>query len=344
MSEVRVDRDDGGEARDAFVLAHPGGTIFHLAAWGQAVERTFGHRQADLVAWRGGRIAGVLPLGRIRSVLFGDRLVSVPFGVYGGPLASDAEARTALLEAAGRQGAESGLRHVEVRCREDGPGEWAPRPLYATFRGSLAASDEEFLAGRPKETRRQIRVGRSLGLVPEAGFESLGGFFDLLARGYRDHGTPVFPRRWFAALRDALGERCVLFSLRDPGSGKIAAAVLGFRFRDEMQPFYVGTSPEWRPRGVNYALYFELAGFARRTGAATFDFGRSKRGTGSFDFKRRWGFTETGLDYRYLLLRDRTVPDLSPLNGRYRRAIELWRRMPLPLARDLGPLLVRGIG
>ncbi|MCU0725882.1 MAG: FemAB family PEP-CTERM system-associated protein [Planctomycetes bacterium] len=342
MAGVRVVTGDGGEARDTFVRGHPEGSVFHLAAFGRAVERTFGHRQVDLLALRDRRIVGVLPLGRVRSLLFGDRLVSVPFGVYGGPLAADREAGVALLDAAAMS--TSGLRHVEVRCRRDGPPGWAPRRLYATFVGPLEASDEEFIAARPKETRRQIRIGRSFGLRPETGFGNLSSFYDLFERGYRDHGTPVFPRCWFGALRDALGEDCEIIALRDPRSGTVVAAVLCFCFRDEVQPFYVGTSPDWLGRKVTHTLYAEVARWARDRGAARFDFGRSKRGTGSFSFKCHWGFEEIDLDYRYLLVGDREVPDLSPLNRRYRVAIDVWRRVPLPVARTLGPLLVRGIG
>ena len=44
-------------------------------------------------------------------------------------------------------------------------------------------------------------------------------------------------------------------------------------------------------------MYWELMRRACERGLKVFDFGRSKRGTGSFDFKKNWGFEATPLVY-----------------------------------------------
>jgi hypothetical protein len=75
-----------------------------------------------------------------------------------------------------------------------------------------------------------------------------------------------------------------------------------------------------------------------------FDYGRSKRGTGSFDFKRNWGFEATPLAYEYRLLARDSVPQNNPSNPRYRALIALWRRLPMPIANALGPAIVRNLG
>ncbi len=38
------------------------------------------------------------------------------------------------------------------------------------------------------------------------------------------------------------------------------------------------------------------------------------------------------------------VPDVNPLNPKYRLFIKLWQRLPLALANQLGPHIVRNIG
>jgi hypothetical protein len=79
-------------------------------------------------------------------------------------------------------------------------------------------------------------------------------------------------------------------------------------------------------------------------GARVFDYGRSKRGTGSFDFKRNWGFEPSTLAYEYQLLARDDVPQNNPLNPKYRTFIALWKRLPKPLANVIGPALVRNLG
>ena len=83
---------------------------------------------------------------------------------------------------------------------------------------------------------------------------------------------------------------------------------------------------------------------AVRRGARLFDFGRSKHGTGSFSFKKNWGFEPQPLAYRFLLREGSAIPEQNPLNPKYRLMIAAWKRLPLPVAGLIGPRLVRGLG
>jgi len=85
---------------DAFVAGCGSATFFHRAGWQQVIAEVFRHRTHFLYAERDGRIEGVLPLARVRSLLFGDAMVSLPFAVYGGVAADTAEAADALEDAA----------------------------------------------------------------------------------------------------------------------------------------------------------------------------------------------------------------------------------------------------
>jgi len=88
-------------------------------------------------------------------------------------------------------------------------------------------------------------------------------------------------------------------------------------------------------------MYWELMCHAARAGYGTFDFGRSREGTGAYHFKRHWGFTPTPLAYQYVLLRRRDLPDVTPSNARFRVATEVWKRLPLGVTRWLGPYIAR---
>ena len=79
-------------------------------------------------------------------------------------------------------------------------------------------------------------------------------------------------------------------------------------------------------------------------GLKVFDYGRSKQGTGSYQFKKNWGFEPEPLSYEYTLLRRTTVPQNNPLNPKYRALIGLWKRMPRSVANLIGPQIVRALG
>ena len=134
-----------GDAIDAtewneFVQAQPDGTFFHLAEWGTAVHRAFGHPIYYLIAKDGQQVKGVLPLGRVRSRLFGDTLISVPFGVYGGILATDDLARDELTKAAQGLASRLGVDCLELRNRARMHEGWPHKDLYVT---ALGAGDVE---------------------------------------------------------------------------------------------------------------------------------------------------------------------------------------------------------
>jgi FemAB-related protein (PEP-CTERM system-associated) len=120
--------------------------------------------------------------------------------------------------------------------------------------------------------------------------------------------------------------------------------VLSFYFRDEVLPYYAGDAIAARDLAANDFKYWELMRRACERGCRVFDYGRSKRETGSFDFKKNWGFEPTPLSYEYRLLKRDRVPQNNPLNPKYATLIALWRRLPRPLANWLGPMIARNLG
>ena len=66
---------------------------------------------------------------------------------------------------------------------------------------------------------------------------------------------------------------------------------MNFYFRDEVLPYYGGGTAFARQRAGNDFMYWEVMRRAADRGCRLFDFGRSKLGTGAFDFKKNWGFT-----------------------------------------------------
>jgi lipid II:glycine glycyltransferase (peptidoglycan interpeptide bridge formation enzyme) len=91
-------------------------------------------------------------------------------------------------------------------------------------------------------------------------------------------------------------------------------------------------------------MYWEVMRKACERGYRKFDFGRSKIGTGSYAFKRNWGFRPTPLVYQFRLAPGTSIPDLNPLNPKLRMFIAVWKRLPFAVATRLGPSIVRGIG
>ncbi len=344
MDVRRLSLDDAaGAARwDAYVLACPDATFFHRAGWQRVLRDVFRHDTYYLHAEADGAIAGVLPLARVKTLLFGDALVSLPFAVYGGVAASSDAAADALEHEAQRLARELGVAHLELRNIARRHTDWPLQDLYVTFRKELSPDAGERMQAIPRKQRAMVRKGIKNGLssVIEADIER---FFALYADNVHRHGTPALPKRYFEALQRAFGSDCeVLVALSD--DGRPLSAVLSFYFRNEVLPYYAGDAEAARELAANDFKYWELMRHAAERGATVFDYGRSKQGTGSFAFKKNWGFEPQPLHYEYCLYKRDAVPQNNPSNAKYKLLIEAWRRLPIGVANRIGPWLVRGLG
>ncbi len=331
------------EARwEAYVAAHPEATFFHRYPWARVLRRAFGHRQHFLLAERQDTVVGLLPLAEVRSRLFGHTLASLPFCVYGGVLADDPAAVDALRDAARQLATSLGVDSLELRNQQPSGSDWPTKDLYYTFRKTITGDNEANLKAIPNRQRAMIRKAIKHGLQSDedSGTQRL---YRVYAESVRNLGTPVFSRRYLDILREEFGKDCRVLMISEDGVD--VAGVMSFYFRDEVLPYYGGSVARAREiRGCNHFMYWELMRRSAEEGQRVFDFGRSKRDTGPFDFKKHWGFEPQPLPYEYFLVRADEVPNVSPSNPKYRLLVNTWRRLPLPVANFLGPPLARHLG
>lgn len=332
---------DEAERWDAFVAASPDASFFHRAGWKTVIEETFGHRTYYLQAEQEGVLRGILPLVHIRSRLFGNALVSNAFGVYGGPVAVDGAALELLDRHAVALAERLGVDLLEYRSTLRRFPDRTSKELYATFRKELDPDPEKNYLAIPRKQRAVVRQGLAAGLDARLD-DDPDRLWRLYAENVRRHGTPVFRRALFANLKRVFGSDCELLVI---GHGKRdVAGVLSFYFRDQVLPYYAGGTDEVRQYSAHDFMYWDLMRRACLKGCRIFDFGRSKKGTGPYSFKKNWGFKPEPLPYEYKLIRAAAVPDVNPLNPKYRAFIALWKRLPLPVANTVGPMIARNLG
>lgn len=347
LSVRAEDLDDSGACRrlDAFIAVQPRAEFFHRPQWSRAVERGCGQQSHYLVAEDGaGAIAGCLPLTEIRSFLFGHALVSAGFGTGGGIVAADEAAVAALAEAAWALAQSLGCGSVELRGGALPKG-WPRREgVYASFSTELPADPEALLAGLTKRQRYEVRKALARGLEVSAGSDSrhLDGFYRVYRECVRNLGTPVFPAALFEAMADEYGEDCdVLIVWKD---GRPVAANFNLYHAATGQCHWGGGTAEAKGcRANDVMMYAQMRHLAER-GCTRADFGRSKLGTGPYERKRCWHLDERPLVYAVRTAEGAAVRDVNPLSPKYRLQVELWKRLPLPVANFLGPPIARGLG
>ena len=326
---------------EAFV-AERGGSVFHRPAWLSAIERGTGQRASGLVAEQGGALVGWLPLSEIHSPVFGRMLASSGFAVGGGALAECDDTALALCRAAEELAVRLACPTIELRGGP-APGDWQHRAdSHCGFAAPLAPDDEAQLLAIPRKQRAEVRKGLDSDLQVTVGTSEgdRAAHYAVYAESVRNLGTPVFPRALFEAV--LAGLEADILTVRHRGVP--VASVLTLYHAGAALPYLGGGTAHARPLRANDRMYFELMRHARARGCTTFDFGRSKTGSGAYNFKRNWGFEPEPLAYASWTAPGARARDADPCSERHSARIALWKRLPLPLANRLGPLIARGLG
>jgi FemAB-related protein (PEP-CTERM system-associated) len=329
------------EAWDRWLHSYREGTPFHSTAWIRALETEFGYEPRCLYAERNGSIVGVLPLFLVSNWIVGRCLMSTPFADYGGVCAEDNASAEALVKRAQELALEERVGFLELRQRVGKlhPG-FISRDLYVGFTCDLNADLETNFNNLPRDTRYMIRKGEKAGLELRSGVdEQLDAFYRLFAISWRRFGTPVVSRKWLEVLtsefRDCIDLKLVYHK------GRAVAGVLSLFFGDTVFPHYSGASDDSGRLSANNFMYWQLMKDACNRGMRHFDFGRSKRNTGAYQFKSSWNMKIATLDYETFLVRRKDAPNFTPVNPKFQMATQLWSRMPLPMTTWLGPRVVR---
>jgi FemAB-related protein (PEP-CTERM system-associated) len=325
---------------DDFVRRQEAWSHFHLHGWRTVLEQTYGHEGVYLAAYDpAGSLAGVLPLVRVRSRLFGHFLVSMPFVNYGGPLGSDAAVR-ALVAEAQAIATRDAVKLLELRSRRALPIDLPASHRKITVTLPLpAGSPEPLWKGFDANVRRRVKRSRKAGVEIRFGIDQVGPFYEVFTRHMRDLGTPVHSRRLFDTVAEVFPDTwfgCAWYQ------GHPIAGIGGFVWGNEFEVTWASALYAHKELAANMHLYWAFMERCIERGISLFNFGRCTPGEGTHRFKLQWGSNDEALWwYQSGAAEGGGTP--SPDDARYAWGPRLWKKLPLVVANAMGPRIVRGI-
>jgi serine/alanine adding enzyme len=330
----------GAPEWDAFIGETAESTFCHDSGWRGIMEDVLGHQCTYLAARDGdGHWVGALPMTRVRSRLFGHYLVSMPFLNYGGPVGRPS-ARSQLASHAAAEARRTGADLLELRCRVPLDSELRLSHRKVAVLLDLPSAPETLWAEQfSAKLRSQIRRPRKEGMEARFGPEQVPAFYEVFARHMRDLGTPVLPLALFERIAAVFDGR-VLFGAVYRGDEPVAAGC-GFTWRDELEITWAAALREHARAAPNMLLYWAFIERAIEQGVRTFNFGRSTPGAGTHRFKLQWGGVDAPLPWLQWSRRGLAATPSPDGSGVFRLATAAWQRVPMPIARRLGPPLAR---
>lgn len=327
---------------DMFVAAMPEASNYHRWGWKDAIENTFGHKGYYLAANNSEGITGILPLVHMKSRLFGQFLVSMPFFSYGGILARTHESQNSLLAEASKLGQELGVSHIELRQGTSRPISWSDATPKVTMELCLPEQVDALWKSLSSGIRNKVRNAQKNKFRAEwGGIELIEMFYKIFSTNMRNLGTPVYPQRWFLNLCKQFPKEVKILAIWDVD--RVVASGIITCYGDGIELPWSASLPESRKKYSAVFLYWALLEWAIMQGYKRVDFGRCTRGSGVYEFKRHWNSQERHLHWYYWLAPGMGVPELRPDNPKYKFATEVWKHLPLAVANLLGPRIVRSL-
>ena len=340
---VKIKRlQDEHQVWDEYVQRNGKTSFFHQIGWKNVVQKTFRHQPYYLFAEENGRMCGILPLFLVKSVLFGKFFVSVPFASYGGVCADSQDIETLLIEEAMRMAEDEHVDYLELRNRwETKYFDFKRKDLYVTFQVDLHEDPDILWKSLRKKARTAVRKGIKSGLKAEMNVNRTKEFYNVFSRSYRNLGSPVFSLRYIDNLLDEFKDQATILCV--DYDDKMIAGILTFFTKDTIIPYYGGSLPGYLEYSPNNFKCWELMKYGCENGYRYCDFGRSRIDSGSYHFKKNFGFTPETLYYQYYLIGRKDIPFVSPSNPKYHLPSKIWRRLPLSVTKIVGPKIVKNI-
>ena len=348
--EVEVRQVKDMAVWNSYADAHPRATLYHCAEWQHIIQKTYGSDVYFLTCVKSpNRLAGLLPLVRIRHLFGGSSLVSMPFFDFGGILADCEEVEKALLDTAVRLGRK--LRGDYIELRHVHPFSWLSpaagracetRMNKVRLLMELPASAEVLMSSFKSKLRSQIKRPLKDGLHSKiGGQELLEDFYEVFARNMRDLGSPVHSGKLMKnVLKSFPGNARIIMVYKEK---QPVACSLVVGFKNTLENPWASSLRQYSRFSPNMLLYWTMLAYACDNGYRFFDFGRSTPGEGTYRFKKQWGAQPVPLHWQYIYLKDTAVPDVLE-KSRFEKAIQYWKKLPIPVTRIIGPAIRKHIG
>jgi FemAB-related protein (PEP-CTERM system-associated) len=340
--EIRALQTQNDEKRwDEFARHHTSSTLYHQTGWKNAVERAYGHKAHYLFAEDGADVVGIFPLFLVKDLLSRKALISLPFAPYGGICSTDLSVSEQLLSQARRLMTDLGASYIEMRCcaASSATANLPVNHQYVAAVYKIPGGSDEAWRRMNKNRRKKVRKAQNNGLTAEICESGQGteAFYGLYVRNMHDLGTPVHSARFFRHVVNEFPNSTRVALVRHDGRAVAGTLLL---LRGSILICGWGASlKEYLWCEPNDLLYWEVIRCGCEQGFREIDFGRSLAGSGNATFKREWGATETGLEYRYILNGTCDVPNVNTSNPNYDRLSRVWRCLPLTIVNRLGPII-----
>jgi serine/alanine adding enzyme len=327
-------------AWDAYVSNAAHGLPHHLSGWCEVLHKTHGYETPYLMARDEQRVVGVLPLFLVRSVLVGNTAMTMPGG-----LCADTEEVGAGLIARGKQIAQQAKAKYFILqdTRQVWPVDLHTTSNHVHWTVDVRPSPEALWSDLDGNLRRQVRIARRNELTVEidrAG-RLLGPCYEVLSRFTHQIGTPLYGRDFLEHIVEAFPSGfniAVVWRKQEP-----LGAYFQLQMGNTVYGMWGATLRQYLKLRPAYLAYWEILRDASANGYQFLDMGRSPAGSNAAKYKGQWGGVSRPIYQQAARIGNGysgdNISNQIHSDGKFQLLMRVWPKLPLAVARYLGPKL-----
>lgn len=327
-----------------FAASYPGASVFHQSGWLRALASTYGYRPIVLTSTPpNAKLQDGLIFCEVKSLITGNRLVSLPFSDHAEPLRNGHESTFDMAKWIHTESARRHWKYVELRP-VSGPlvTDYLMTPSRTFWLHTLDLSppvNRLFQNLHKNSAQRRIRHAERQNLVYEKGSSAalVDEFYDLLIKSRRRLLLLPQPRVWFQNLMACTNAE-IRMVWKD---GTAIAAILTLRHRGTVVYKYGCSNEKFHHLAGMPYLFWRLIEESKADNMQEIDFGRTDLDNhGLIRFKEQLGTMRRRINYfRSAELRRGRIPAASD----FMAARKLCSVLPDSLSAIAGTLIYRHI-
>ncbi len=342
---IRLYKNTDKQAWDDYAYKHPDAYHAHLSGWKNVIEKTYNKKSYYLLAEDNEEIVGILPLFHIKSLLFGNQLVSMPYLTYGGVISDSDEIANSLINKALEISKDLKTDYIELRQVRSLNENFYEREKTqvitskVSMRLELPKNSEELFKSFKAKLRSQIRRPQKEGMTfTIGGSELIKDFYKVFAVNMRDLGSPVHSKDLFINIFEYFKKSIKLGVIYFNGI-PVASGLISL-FKDFVEIPWASSIRKYNRYSPNMLLYWSFLDYAINNGFKYFDYGRSTPGEGTYRFKQQWGCQEENLRW-YKFAQNANDNFNNNITNRDNLVILalMWSKLPITITRSIGPYI-----
>ena len=332
----------------SFLESNDRATIYHTLAWNKILENTYQYASQYIVCLIDDNVAGVLPLAQLRNYRGQKKIVGLPFSHFVEPLYNSAEALNALLRFAETAVKRRSAGYLEVKSDIGQRRHWLQSTAYMISELDLNRDIDQIMQGFKPSVRRNIKKARASGISVriENRRNAFDSFYELMVETRQRQGSLPYARRFFGDLSQCLDGSQRKLYLAYSGTKPIAGLLMLVHGKRAIYAYGASTNDRGLLRlRPNELLFWKSIEDAHLSGIAVYDFGITPLDHSSLlRFKSQWGPENRKLFYSYFLGRSKSVPRLDRSGTLVSLSSSVFKMLPKPIFKMIGPTFLRLLG